>query len=507
MQKLIIADDERVIRETIYNLIDWESLDIEVIGLCKDGIEAYNMILDESPDIVMTDIRMPGLSGLELVKKIAQTDQQIQFIILSGYEEFEYAREAMKYGVKYYLLKPCNEEKMIESIQQAAKDCSRAKIQAEKQRQQSEMLYIIHQDAMYHLIIDGIFAIEENRENFTDYMEEQIRVYDPYLNFDNSRCYLYYIFFLEQKYLESFLVQMDKHRKQEGTNGVFYAIYVKNTLLLFCREKVEEEILLRWSGKVSDLIEIKYEEYANLLKLLETALYKVQRYDVIYAIHRTKMLTILNNQNSLRYIQKVCRDLENSDMEKIEQCIGKLLKAISQTSQLELLKMLGNSICAYMAKVGACSVSEETIFIRESNQERNIEKLRKLTIEMLEESRKVLCRSGQEYGILTERVMDYVKDHLGDSDLTLKKIAEEHLYMNVDYVSRKFHKSTGKKFSQYLTEQRIERAKELLLEGNSKIQYVAERVGCGNNPQYFTQIFKKIVGTTPGKWAQQMMGK
>lgn len=71
MLKLIIADDERMIRESISSLIDWNSLGIELIGTCSDGIEAYNMILDESPDIVMTDIRMPGLSGLELVERIA----------------------------------------------------------------------------------------------------------------------------------------------------------------------------------------------------------------------------------------------------------------------------------------------------------------------------------------------------------------------------------------------------------------------------------------------------
>ena len=74
MLKLIIADDERIIRESISKMIDWNSLGIELIGLCSDGIEAYNMILDECPDIVLTDIRMPGLSGLELIEKISQTE-------------------------------------------------------------------------------------------------------------------------------------------------------------------------------------------------------------------------------------------------------------------------------------------------------------------------------------------------------------------------------------------------------------------------------------------------
>ena len=125
MLKLMIADDERIIRETISSLINWKAYDIQLVGLCKNGLEAYDTILDESPDIVLTDIRMPGMNGLELIQKISETDLDTKFIILSGYSEFEYAKQAMKYGVKHYLLKPCNEQQIIESIQDLAKDCQK----------------------------------------------------------------------------------------------------------------------------------------------------------------------------------------------------------------------------------------------------------------------------------------------------------------------------------------------------------------------------------------------
>lgn len=117
MLRLIIVDDEKIIRESIRSLIDWESLGIEVVGVCKNGLEAYDAILDSYPDIVLTDIKMPGLSGLELIEKLNDTRENIQFIILSGYSEFEYAKQAMRFGIRHYLLKPCNENQIIEAIE------------------------------------------------------------------------------------------------------------------------------------------------------------------------------------------------------------------------------------------------------------------------------------------------------------------------------------------------------------------------------------------------------
>ena len=116
MLKMIIVDDEKIIRETIHSLIDWNSLGIDVAAVCKDGIEAFDCILDEYPDIVMTDIKMPGLSGLDLIEKVRAAQLNTEFIILSGYGEFEFARTAMRYGVKHYLLKPSNETEITQVI-------------------------------------------------------------------------------------------------------------------------------------------------------------------------------------------------------------------------------------------------------------------------------------------------------------------------------------------------------------------------------------------------------
>ncbi|MFF2093176.1 response regulator [Paenibacillus sp. NPDC058174] len=114
--KVLVVDDERMIREGIAEMIDWESLGLTLAGTAPDGLLAYQAIAEQRPDIVITDIKMPKLSGLELIQKTQSEFSGTAFIVLSGYGEFELAAQAMKFGVKHYLLKPSNEEEIIEVL-------------------------------------------------------------------------------------------------------------------------------------------------------------------------------------------------------------------------------------------------------------------------------------------------------------------------------------------------------------------------------------------------------
>lgn len=505
MLKLIIADDERVIRETISSLIDWKDLGIELIGLCKDGIEAYNMILDENPDIVMTDIRMPGLSGIDLVRESVQTSQKIQFIILSGYDEFEYARELMKYGVKHYLLKPCNEKNIIESVRSAIEDCNKIRGQDEERKRKNELLRLVRQDAMYHIFIDSLSMTEMDDSQLLKRLKTQIDFYSQTYELDQGRCYLYYIFYLEPKYLEKNLGKIKLYAKQTGLTALFYGIYVSNVLLLFSYEEINMDDLEITCREVSSLIKVSCETYADLFELLECVFIKVRRFDVVYAIHDFKPVLMINDQNMIRHMQKISHNLGNKDEKIVQYSLDELITMTKEASKAEFFQMLGNHICFQLFSMGVYSISEVNHFFQIAQQERDVEMLRILTFEMLEKAKQELSGSQENFGLIPERVMAYVDEHLQDSDLTLKKVAEEHLFMNVDYVSRQFKKATNKKFSQYLTEQRVKRAKQIMSsETDSKIQYVAERVGCGNNPQYFSQIFKKTEGMTPAKYLEQI---
>ncbi|MDU5950548.1 MAG: response regulator, partial [Paenibacillus macerans] len=127
--KVLLADDEQIIVQGISSIVDWEALDTELVATAENGIDAYEKMARLEPDIVISDIRMPGMDGLSLVSKAHQEFPAMKFILLSGYSEFEYARTAMRYGVKNYLLKPCNEDKITAALQEIIHDLEQEKAQ------------------------------------------------------------------------------------------------------------------------------------------------------------------------------------------------------------------------------------------------------------------------------------------------------------------------------------------------------------------------------------------
>lgn len=350
MLRLMIADDERILRETISNLINWESLGVKLIGLCQNGLEAYDMILDEYPDIVLTDIKMPGLSGLELIEKITLLDPNIHFIILSGYEDFSYAKKAMRFGIKHYLLKPCNEKLIVESIKDTISDINRKYIPASQPA-------------------------------------------------DNH----------------SFLLQ-----RVTALAGDFWN----------SSPDLQVKALSRLQTMLSDIYDIDF------LRTL---------------ISHFLLGNLVSPQKTYGDHKQITELLLN--LKTMEDRIGIL-----------------DNFYLFLHSFNSSIINKQVV-----------------------------------YKDFIEKTMEYVNNNLSNPSLSLKWIAENILYMNVDYVSKQFVKETGLKFSTYLCDLRIARAKNLLLNGGSdKIYEVAEKVGCGNNPQYFTQLFKKNTGLTPSGYIMEM---
>lgn len=161
--KVLIVEDEFRIGLMIKELIKWDEIGLEYVGLADNGETALNIIEKENPDIVITDIRMPKIDGLELISLAKQKNAHIRFVILTGYKEFEYAHKALQYGVNDYLLKPINEEELNKVLR---------KIHAElSQKHKDEENLIKTVSASKHIIKSNILS-NIIKNNDTDLLNE-----------------------------------------------------------------------------------------------------------------------------------------------------------------------------------------------------------------------------------------------------------------------------------------------------------------------------------------------
>lgn len=171
MIKVLIVDDEFRVCQLICNLIDWGSLDMQIIGVAHNGIEARELARETVPDLVITDIRMPGCTGLELVEQLREIYRSVSFIIISGYTNFEYTRLAIQYGVSDYLLKPIDKEELLATVTRI-----RHEIEARRREQAAtdRMRRSFFNDQLGPgLLFDGC---QEPEEPVDDYGSDQSRI-------------------------------------------------------------------------------------------------------------------------------------------------------------------------------------------------------------------------------------------------------------------------------------------------------------------------------------------
>lgn len=496
MLKLLIVDDEEIICNTIANIIDWHSYGITLIGTCLDGVDAYHTILDESPDIVMTDIRMPGISGLELIERISKTDLTTQFIILSGYGEFDYAKHAMKYGVQHYLLKPCEEEQIIACIQEIA---SKASLM-----HQSTLPKNLQQILVHNMISEGIL-FPQLPESFFD-------SYEQYIDLTESPCQYCCIYYLEKKNLEQCLATMNAYFEQHAPALTMYRIYISNILIFFFPnyefDYSDMDRFLRSLSFREQTTMISYERisYPNLKSLLNILIAKLRRYDILYYINDSHITPNFNYEPIVSQANHLIPALRCDDPQTRGAASEELANLLGSISSRDFLMQLSSQVLINLSTQSAAgSLSEMTNFLSSLHQEQNPDAIRSYVLKKAAEITTLSITPAARYSVFIEKTLRYLDEHVSEPNLTLKWISENYLYMNFNYVSRCFVKETQQTFSTYLTNLRIQKAKEIFVsQDDEKVRNVAELVGCGNNPYYFSRIFKKCTGMTPTAYMRKI---
>lgn len=513
MIKLLIVDDEPIMRETISNVVDWKSFDINLIGLAENGAQAYDMILDEYPDIVITDINMPGLSGIGLIESIKRINQDTEFIILSGYNDFEYAQKAMRYGVRHYLLKPCSDKDILESIELTIKELGEKQVSVKNEFK--ENINSFEKNIIWAIINDGLNSI-----NTKDGKEKNIFInkdlYKKYIDFKNKPYELCYLYFVEYSTVSLFVDAINNFKNENFPNVEFTFIYVNNTLVFFCKSfginLNDFDLFMSKINNISVRIEHQYKRtgFLNLENLLNELISKIYRYEKInYSIDGEIFVSICNYQIILNELNLCVEELKNNNFDKIRLAFDKYSSLLAPITDIYLLKQIAQTsfiqLIIFYSPSNIMEVSEK---ISQISLIKDVNKLKISILEYMQYIVDTVILNSSDLKI-SMQIKKIVSKSLENPDLSLKWIAENVLYMNVDYLSRKFHQETGLKFSKYLTQKRIDRSKILLEQScnKEKMINISELVGFGNNPQYFSQLFKKETGMTPTKYLKFIKGE
>ncbi len=516
MYKVLLVDDERIILDGISQTIEWEQLDCRLVGTARNGISALQEIEEERPDIVITDIKMPGMNGLELVEKVHAFDPTIKFIMLSGFNEFEYAQSAMEYGVRHYLLKPCNEGKIMNALSEMIAEIAQDEEQAQFVRQMKEGL----EKAVPHARAQLLKEFVTNKT----YGKRDWEAYHKLIDFELVDRTVRLILFQPEGQFDFEHMYAVQNIAEELLGIPVLSTTIGDRVLMLVEDQTPQELLQEKLDKIRSAY-VQYYKTDLTIALSEA--------DDIAAARRLykETLECLNHRFYLgegglitkRDITLAAEDQESKDFVYDEEQLILLIKSGRSEDAAGKLEEFFATLAEWRLDIPVTRSYVIQLFLSiirlgdADQMEHNMKRLSELmvmnTLTMLQDfmmqitEEVTLCfyeRNKNKHYAIVRQVQDIIDQNLGRSSLSLNWIASEVLYMNADYLGKLFKKETGEKFTHYLTRKRVERAIDILQENpDMKIFELADLSGFGDHPQYFSQVFKKQTGYTPSEYKRE----
>ncbi len=530
--KVFLVEDEMVIRRGIKNSIDWEKEGYIFCGEASDGELAYPMIIKEKPDILITDIRMPFMDGLELCKLVKEELPNIKILILSGYDEFDYAKEAIRLGVTEYLLKPISSGKLLEALNGVSESIRREKEDKDLVRKYMEEMRenTEHEkQKFFEQMIAGNLSMADALETG--------KKYEMNLSAGMYNLLLFRFTLGEENRKSGELLGEAEYAIKKLTERLEYVFEfqrdVEGWAFLLMADN-EEQMSERVKGLSKDLEEIM-KNYSTIayfggigqpvarLRELEESFREAER---ALAARFTMELNRIISVEDIRMAQNVdtLDDIEITSFGEIEKTRTMLEKFLNNGAEDEIDEFVDVYINelpeenlksvlmrqyiimdAYIVMMSFCEKIEgiEGEMQAQSEELKNSMK----TIQTLEEIKnyiRMLLKkiigvrdtiSGRRYSDIIEIAKDQIRKTYMSDEISLNTIAAE-VGMSPSYFSSIFSKEMGKTFVEYLTEIRMDRAKELLMCSSMKTSEIGYEVGY-KDPHYFSYIFKKTQNCTP----------
>jgi len=508
MYKVLLVDDERIILEGISSIIDWEEIGTELIGTARNGLEAYDFIVREKPDIVICDIKMPGMTGLELVARVSKEFPDVKFIILSGFNEFEYAKRAMEHGVKHYLLKPCNEKSIVEALTSIINDLS---TDAKKEQSLFDMKSRLDQIQPYmkkQLLKEFITTKLDNNQGIQFY-EKLLRV-----NFHDEFIRLI-IFRIEGEYHYEHMFVIENLGEDLFSESVLSTNIGEYALFLVDEQdfSILQDRIERLRNHFFNIYEMdmtvaisEMDCITNVRKLYLEALECLHHR---FYLGEGSIITKNDIQQDTKLTdyeydgQSLCLFIKSGNIEKVE---NEIVQFFQELASKRLSIGLARSYVMQLFLVMIQHTDSKRI---QSYTGKMSSLLEMDTIQQMKESFLMTAiditqhyyeKHKSNHSEVIQKMMDLVEKNLANTDLSLKWVANK-VYMNADYLGKLFKQETGEKFSSFVTQQRINKAMEQIeLMDDIKVFAIAESIGFGDNPQYFSQVFKKFTGYSPSEY-------
>jgi two-component system response regulator YesN len=525
--KVLIVDDEYLIRNGISKRFNWAETGFTVIGTASNGQDALIEINKNIPDVVITDIRMPILDGIELCKTIRYRYPQIKIIILSGYSEFEYAQKAIEYGVYYYLLKPLNESELRNVLKKLYFELEKTNTNSNTQIKSPESKNLEsyeRADAVFNRIIQSTTSDVEHERNelrnlgitlaekhmstiaFTyDIKKGNTQIELPvikilgfshkyWMNYNYPVFYFnqfFYIVFNEKKRLNKSYINRETKKFTESLSN-------------YLKEVGYEEVSISYgiSNTYSNLARLKNSVYESQ-QALQFKFYTDTEVTIFYNDIQNQIKTDFNKTQINAQIIQLVSSMIKCNKNQTILSFKAILSILRDTKILNKQVLLVKCVQIYISIVEQLKSENINIkFQKEEDFYQTIAKANTFTelSELFEKTVMYIFDKTTEFQTsdnnkrLVQKMKDYVKKHYNEK-LSLAQMAEV-FYMNPTYISTFFKEQTGMNLFDYIFDVRMTEAKKLLKNSDYQIQAIAVRVGYPDF-RHFCTVFKKATGLTP----------